>query len=192
MLASVNVRFASWCKVTVLTLASFALTDLCVGSAVANPKHPVPASPAKASGPPVNLVPWAASVERRALIDQIHEREQREDLSSLPQPARSQVPVMGPDVKPGRQGLNQNGRERVNFGHIDSPLGPLSLVSREVDQSGRIRGVDFLAFDDPNSKWDMSLKVRHGAMFKLTRKWDFAGERPFAATDKSSYMPSEH
>ena len=75
--------------------------------------------------------------------------------------------------------------ERFDFGRI----GNLALISREVDQYGRIRGVDFLTYDNPASHWDMKLNVKHGAMFQVTRRWGFGGGPGlFANHDKSGLV----
>src|SRR5262249_25001583 len=65
---------------------------------------------------------------------------------------------------------NSNSNEtRLSFGHFNSPIGAFSLVSRELDQYGHVRSVDLLTFDDPNSPWDMDVKVNDGAMFEIKR-----------------------
>lgn len=57
--------------------------------------------------------------------------------------------------------------DHLDFGRI----GGIALISRELDQYGRIRGVDFLSYRDPDSHWDMKLNVKHGAMLQFTRHW---------------------
>jgi hypothetical protein len=79
--------------------------------------------------------------------------------------------------------------ERLDFIHIDSPLGQISLISRELDDYGRIKSVNLLAFDDPNSPWDISLKVRHGAMLRLTRKWGGSSAKPMSVAG-AGYIPA--
>ncbi len=71
--------------------------------------------------------------------------------------------------------------EHLDFGRI----GGLALISREVDQYGRIRGVDFLTYSDPDSHWDIKLNVNHGAMFQITHRWGGGGRGPFSDRAKS-------
>lgn len=78
--------------------------------------------------------------------------------------------------------------ERLDYGRI----GNLALISREVDQYGRVRGVDFLTYDNPGSRWDMKLNVKHGAMFQLTRRWGFGGGPGlFVNHDKSGLVAGD-
>jgi hypothetical protein len=190
--AHANPRVATLKNLRDSAFAAFCLAVLLAGPVSARQSHSSPPVPASASGPPVNLVPWPLSDDRRPLIDQIHDHEERNviDAPHLPKRLPFVPSVLDPDRKPGPQGFNDE-HERLRFGRLDSPFGSLSLISREVDEYGRIRSVDFLAFDDPNSKWDVSVRMRHGAMFRLTRKWGYGGvDRPFQTTDKSELLPS--
>ncbi|MFZ1988742.1 MAG: hypothetical protein WAW96_03125 [Alphaproteobacteria bacterium] len=72
-------------------------------------------------------------------------------------------------------------RERIDFGHI----GHVALVSREVDQYGRIRGVNFLTYEDAAERWNMKLNVKHGAMLQITRRWG-GGKRPLSYREISN------
>jgi hypothetical protein len=148
-----------------------------------------------ADGPPVNLVPWALSDERRAFIDQVEDHDRRTDPAGWPQLKRlpQSAPLPGPDAKSDRRSSNESPLDRVSFGRIESPIGAFAVMSREVDQYGRVRAVDFLTFDNPNSHWDMKLKVNKGAVFQITRHWGASGgPGPFAALNKTGLLPTDH
>jgi hypothetical protein len=78
-------------------------------------------------------------------------------------------------------------QDRLNFGHFNSPIGSFSLLSREVDQYGRVRSVDLFAFDDPNSRWDMNVKIHDGAMLQIKRRWGASSSPgPYSAAGVAS------
>ena len=72
-------------------------------------------------------------------------------------------------------------REHIDFGRI----GHVALISREVDQYGRIRGVNFLTYEDAAQRWNMKLNVKHGAMLQITRRWG-SGPRPLSYREISN------
>ena len=126
------------------------------------------------------MVAWALSPEDQVLMDARRgsDRSGSELLApAWPHMQGSRLSSLRTDPPPAR-------RERLDFGHI----GGIALISREVDQYGRIRGVDFLTFDDPASRWDMKLSVKHGAMFQITRHWGGGGSGPFSDRAKSSLI----
>lgn len=73
-------------------------------------------------------------------------------------------------------------RERAYFGSLNMPFGHFSLLTRELDGYGRLRGVEFLQLERPGSAWHFEIGLSHGASLRLRRRWAAAGEHehPFA------------
>ena len=164
-----------WVVVAILAMG-FALS----GSPNAWATHEVKPAPSPAAIGPITFGTWALAPEDRVLMDALRggDRSASELLApAWPHMQSSRLSSLRAEAPPAR-------RERLDFGRI----GGVALISREVDQYGRVRGVDFLTFDDPASRWDMKLSVKHGAMLQITRHWGGGGSGPFSDRAKSSLV----
>ncbi|HXZ67808.1 MAG TPA: hypothetical protein VEH07_04390 [Alphaproteobacteria bacterium] len=114
----------------------------------------------------------------RVLLESLHEDRLSPPVVSFARPHLQGARASGLSLdSPGAA------RERLDFGHI----GCVALISREIDQYGRIRGVDFLTYEDAAERWNMKLNVKHGAMLQITRRWG-GGSRPLSYREISNLI----
>ena len=137
---------------------------------------PVQDGAGAASISPLAAMPLALTPQDRDLLETLH-------LDHLPvsQAGISRLRLEGTKPVEPEHDARGNTRERLDFGRI----GGVALVSREVDQYGRVRGVNFLTYEDAASRWNMKLNVKHGAMLQITRRWG-GGKRPLSYGEVTS------
>ena len=126
---------------------------VCALAAAGAEAHSVHCAPLTAD--PIEKALSSSSYKKSALANSI----QSSDLLS--------VEARGSSIRPAMRGLGESTVEHLDFGRI----GGVALVSREVDQYGHVRAVDFLSYNDPSARWDMKLNVKHGAILRITRRW---------------------
>ena len=128
-----------------------------------------------AIAPQLDLTPDLSSQDQVLLNSLRHKRASSSSIDAEMQAALR--------ARPNERPLDLSGttRERIDFGHI----GGVALITREVDQYGRIRGVDFFTYESAASRWNMKLNVKHGAMLQLTRRWG-GGARPLSYREVTS------
>jgi hypothetical protein len=51
-----------------------------------------------------------------------------------------------------------------------------------------VHSVDFFTFNDPASRWNMKVSVKHGAMFQITRHWGGGGLGVFSDPAKANLV----